>query len=587
MKLQQVTLSGFRSIKNSENILIDPRTTVLIGANDHGKTNILAAILCLNDDNPITEEDRNWDLPQNKQPRIAWTFSLTEDELSELRDLSSAFESSNTIPAGEDTFLVQNQDGVIVFERVGIGSPVKVASLPVHASASFEADALKMHPRIELFSPPSTNLEDSTDLQELQSDFVMQGIFRLAGIWDDRDTIFTKTPVTSKRLDDASLCLTEALKDKWNQGKDLVWKLKHTGNRIEIEISDPSVSTRYSRPSVRSSGFRTYFLLSMITSAKTAGDPARPYLFLFDEPGTYLHPHAQIDLQRSFEKISERTQIIYTTHSLFLINKNHPGRNKVVSKTKDGTIVDQKPFRSNWKSVRDSLGILFSSNFLISEKTLLVEGPSDIIYILNAINLFKATKEIDLDLNDFSVVDAGNSENYAAMAKLMLSEGRTVVALVDGDKSGGAMAEKLKKSAEKEVKSKTLIILELPPQSSVENIFSDLQILRQASQNVAQNLVGQGIRELADADTDWTKELEQIKPTDQETLGRTFDRVTKGWFTPEEKLSKLSVALQYEDISKGSEISLDPRSKQWVEKVQNSLGIRGEASAEEGMYDEV
>ena len=37
-------------------------STVVLGANDHGKTNLLNAIRTLNDDCGFTSEDENWDL---------------------------------------------------------------------------------------------------------------------------------------------------------------------------------------------------------------------------------------------------------------------------------------------------------------------------------------------------------------------------------------------------------------------------------------------------------------------------------------------------------------------------------------------
>ena len=319
----------------------------------------------------------------------------------------------------------------------------------------------------------------------------MQGIFLQAGLWDTRETIFAQTDSNSMLLDEASKKLTTVLVENWKQGKELEWKLKYSGtngDHILLQIKDPSVSTRYTRPSLRSSGFKTYFLLSMIINARTHKNASGSYMYLFDEPGTYLHPHAQLDLQKSFESIADNAQLIYTTHALFLISKNYPDRNRVISKTKEGTQIDQKPFVKNWKSVRESLGILLSNNFLIAEKTLLTEGPSDVIYFIDAIKKLKREKKADIDLNDLSVVDAGNSENYVAMAKLMLSEGREVVALLDGDKTGDNSESQLKKVCAKELGDKKLQIRKLKKGKSVEDLFCDIGILRTAVKNVFNNL---------------------------------------------------------------------------------------------------
>jgi len=44
MILTKVTIDSFRTLISPQNIVIDPKMTVLIGANESGKTNLLHAI---------------------------------------------------------------------------------------------------------------------------------------------------------------------------------------------------------------------------------------------------------------------------------------------------------------------------------------------------------------------------------------------------------------------------------------------------------------------------------------------------------------------------------------------------------------
>lgn len=597
MKLNRLVVQGFKSVKGEEALIIDSKVTILIGANDHGKSNLLDAILHLNDDKKIVAEDRNWDLPESEIVKLQWHFTPTDTVMAKLKAIEvvqastqEATEASTPNPAPAEECFPVNTTGKVIYYRDSKDNAVKILSLPLRIPLSKSAEILTLRPRVELFVPPTTNLVDQVNLAQLdQPEFeFMQGIFRIAGIWGVRQTIFSQNDTNSKILQQASDTLTTVLNDKWNQGKNLKWKLEHTGNNgdhIVIRIQDPSIDSRFTRPSLRSSGFRTYFLLSMITFARTEKHPSNAYIYLFDEPGTYLHPHAQLDLQRSFESIAEKTQIIYTTHSLFLINKNYPDRNRVISKTKDGTKIDQKPFTKNWKSVRESLGILLSNNFLIAEKTLLVEGPSDIIYILDAIKKLKASGIVDIDLNDLSVVDAGTSENYLAMAKLMLSEGRDVVALLDGDVAATKVETNLKKICEKELKDKKLRIKKLADKKSVEDIFPDLEVLKTAINNTAAYLSSSGLRKLRSG-VDISAEVKQIGSSVTDTLGKVIDEKTATLFDLEEKISKLSIALEYETISK-----LDNQTPAVaiaeVEKIKELLKLRGEKSAEGGIFEEV
>lgn len=589
MKLKKVSVAGYKSIKHEITLAVDLRVTVLIGANDHGKTNILSAMEHLNDEKQLTLDDLNWDLhPQTEKLAIKWHFELSPSELEVLASIAAQAHAAD--PSAPIDELPINVESEVVLSRDLKTNSVQVVSTPLPVPRSNEKDVLALRPRIELFVAPNLNVRDQVTLAQLTTpEFeFMQGIFRHAGLWDHRDEIFVQTPRTSKKLDEASERLTAVLNSKWNQGRDLRWKLTHTGSNgdhIVIEISDPAIEAQYTRPSLRSSGFRTYFLLSMITYARTENRPENSYIYLFDEPGTYLHPHAQLDLQRSFEAIASRTQIVFTTHSMFLVNKNQPGRNRVVSKSKAGTMIDQKPFIKNWKAVRESLGILMSNNFLIAEKTLLVEGPSDVIYVLNAIKHLKSEGRIDIDLNDLSIVDAGSSQNYVAMAKLMVAEGREVVAMIDGDDGGKNLAKQLRKVCASEIANKKLVEHMLSDGHSSEDIFVDLKILRSAAQSVAEDLVSLGVRKLKDG-VDLSELAKQITQGGGKTLGKLMNAQTVTWFETPEAISKLSIALKYEDIAKlGAQVPDLAASA--ITKIAQLLSLKREASDEKTIFDEV
>lgn len=673
MKLETIVLTGFRSVKGTEKIHIDDKIAILIGANDHGKSNILEAIRALNDDRHFTDDDRNWDLPPDKEVRVEWHFKLNEEEtLTTLIDLLKQEEQVEESPEEEseedkethlnpdeldentrnelsrilvlepsvlsetdkeflrarwgylteeqrgifaevglddkefvdeteaegakeseepEKFLPQNKEGKLVLYKEGIGSQVKVLSVPSdNIPEGDEEYVLKLRPRVELFEAPKSNLVDRVNKKQLETlDYeFMQGIFRLAGLWDHRDKIFTDDVETSRLLDEASERLTKELNEKWNQGKDLKWMLKPTGtngNQIEIRIKDPSISNRYTLPSVRSSGFKTYFLTSMIISARVANNQSHSYIYLFDEPGIFLHPHAQLDLQRAYEKIADNSQIVYTTHSLFLINKNNLNRNKVISKTAEGTKINQKPYLNNWKSVRESLGILLSNNFLIADKTLVTEGPSDVIFILDTIRRLKENGKVDIDLNDFSVVDAGNSQNYVSITKLMLSEGREIVALMDGDASGSRIKVELEKVCEKEIRDEKLVILPLDPNKSIEDYCVDIKYLRESIKKVVNNLVTLGVRTLKPS-LKLDEELKRIKRSKSKTLGRVMEEVLGELFEPKDRVSKLSIAAQYEDLVKGKSVSVSDSAFGLIKDIQEKANLKGEKSAEAGVFEE-
>ena len=114
--------------------------------------------------------------------------------------------------------------------------------------------------------------------------------------------------------------------------------------KILLRIQDPAVSSRLVRASHRSSGFTRFFTLKTVLYARQRDHPANSYIFLFGEPGLCLHPSGQYDLLQVLDAIGKHNQVVYSTHSLFMINKTFPVRHRLIVKTEEGTQIDGKPF---------------------------------------------------------------------------------------------------------------------------------------------------------------------------------------------------------------------------------------------------
>lgn len=86
---------------------------------------------------------------------------------------------------------------------------------------------------------------------------------------------------------------------------------------LQIRIKD--VRSMVSLPlTSRSKGFQWFF--SFWVWFEAIGKTERtPFVFLLDEPGLHLHEDAQKNLLDFLQKLSENYQIVYTTHSPFLL----------------------------------------------------------------------------------------------------------------------------------------------------------------------------------------------------------------------------------------------------------------------------
>lgn len=592
MNLKRIKIIGYRSIRDEQSLPFDPSVTVLIGANDHGKSNLLSAIRSLNDDTPFTEADRHWDLTDEALPHVEWELELTPDERAKVRAVRPAPVSEP--PAEGDAPppppAVPEVPERVTFARQGAGTPVIVENGAGALSPEQGAELLKLRPRVELFESQKSIADEiqASQLDEATYES-MKGIFLKAGLWDDRARLFSQDQWSSRQLAEASTRLTDVLRQEWEQGRDLEWKFEHAGTNgtvIRLLIKDPAVRKNYVRPSQRSSGFTSFFILSLTVFARTFASPTKSFIYLFDEPGTYLHPIAQVNLQRVFESLAERAQIAYATHSIFLVNKNVPTRNRVVRKDQGGTVVDRKPFSGNWKAVRNSLGITLAHNFLISDRTLLVEGPSDAVYIAALLLYLIRSGASDLDLNDFSIADAGTSQNMLAMTRIMLEEGRKVVVMLDGDKHGSRVKQELEQTSPRELRNQTLTILQLAAGKSIEDLVPRRMALLDAAVAAARALVTDSVRELSSG-KQLTQLLTDLEAADtargsSTTLGTMLEKETKGWFQrrsgTQEPLSKLQIAVQYEDalreLSADADNPVGVETTELVGRIRDSLKLQ-------------
>lgn len=73
-------------------------------------------------------------------------------------------------------------------------------------------------------------------------------------------------------------------------------------------------------PIKRSKGFRWFFSFWVWFEAIRKTEETL-FILLLDEPGLHLHEDAQEDLLRFMEELSFRYQIIYTTHSPYMLKK--------------------------------------------------------------------------------------------------------------------------------------------------------------------------------------------------------------------------------------------------------------------------
>jgi energy-coupling factor transporter ATP-binding protein EcfA2 len=251
----------------------------------------------------------------------------------------------------------------------------------------------------------------------------------------------------------------------WRQDRDFQLRLSPRDRELVFTIRDRT-GTDYSFKE-RSRGLR-YFLSYYVQLRAHEQLSARPEVLLMDEPDAYLSSVGQQDLLRTLENFarpddaSRADQVIYVTHSPFLINKNAAHRIRVLDKgsNEEGTRVVRDVARNHYEPLRSSVGSYVAETAFIGGANLLVEGPADQV-LLTGMSSFLRRRGAGpgqlLDLNDVTIVPAGSASSVPYMA--YLARGRdqvkpACVALLDGDDQGRDAAKKL---ARNEVDGKEIL----------------------------------------------------------------------------------------------------------------------------------
>ena len=103
-------------------------------------------------------------------------------------------------------------------------------------------------------------------------------------------------------------------------------------------------------------------------------------ILLLDEPGLALHALAQEDLLDYIDSLVDEYQVIYTTHSPFMVRSDRLHQVRVVE-YKDGTTISDSVISSDPRAIfplQAALGWTIAQNLFIAKDNLVVEGVTEL-----------------------------------------------------------------------------------------------------------------------------------------------------------------------------------------------------------------
>jgi len=452
MILTKATIKNFRSIKDAT-IDFDPRVTVMVGPNESGKSNILLGIKKFFSREEFSSEDLFFH-SKEETPTIECKFNIVKEEKQKLSELLQGIKTGNCVwlerisneyrvKAEQKQHNQEETQGTVVSQEQ-IEQLFQIFPSMVYFPASPETFIRGKEIDISLFvenpnEPKNKIILDLLSLCDLTIDNL-------------------KEPSIQKRVKKlfySEAVLSEKINATWKQ-EDVKFRLTSADGKLLILLrdgknlnSDDEKTWIWTCPEDRSDGFRWYLTFYCHFLAGTEGAKTKS-LMLLDDPGYFLHADAKSDLLDRFEEISKNdNQIIYTTHSPFLINWNKQDRIRLVEKGTSGTIAS-----SDWAKKKEwelpeplrSIGVRYRGQ-LLSENTLIVEGLSDKLIIGKIREIFSQEQKLQNLDSKVNVFVAGSASEAIGPALMLKNDKLNYLILVDADKEGKETKDRAKTKA--------------------------------------------------------------------------------------------------------------------------------------------
>jgi hypothetical protein len=308
--------------------------------------------------------------------------------------------------------------------------------------------------------------EDAKQLED--SDYPLLGLINLARLDHRKLAQTNNTTELKNKLEGAGNYLTKRIVKYWSQNQHIKMEFDvrdgkpedpesmRQGMNVWGEVYD-TVHWAHTPLGSRSRGFVWFF--SFLAWYEDIKRQKQNVILLLDEPGLSLHGRAQADLLRYFEAELADHQLLYTTHSPFMIDPQKFERVRIVQdlsidakeqlpKDQDGTKVLTNVFDATDDSLfplQGALGYEIQQTLFIGPNSLVVEGPADMLYLHAVSAQLEREGRTGLSENWVITPVGGSGKVPAFVALLAPQKGMNVATLLDIQNKDRALIEDLYK----------------------------------------------------------------------------------------------------------------------------------------------
>lgn len=474
IKYNRFNIEKYKAIKDSSvSVLNEP--VPLIGVNESGKSSVLEAMARFDYRNDTIADQKKWKFFNRYMPNEK-TFSVAVEIAVDLATDIETIIAAYPEPEKEEIMvavgtITENQKFICkrILEKTDAGVSVKylIGEKESPVIEKFSRELVAKLPRIFYFD---NFLEDQfPDKVEFQPEYfsnpnavlteyqsIIEGAFAEAGVVLKNFLEETDDSTKQTQIAEVNRVTTARLMAEWTQMhigqaeldigsmSDLQINLQQDRvnthavsiNILEKFVDGEGVSRITSMLlSERSLGFRWFFNFSAKKSYGARGE--EKFIYLFDEPGSYLHNGAQSILLKAMADLAKSHPVIFSTHSEFLLDPEIINVNNVrIVEKNDRQIklvplseVPEKRTMGALSTLYNALRMKVPISSTINQKVVVTEGITDLYF----------WRMLFDDLIILPGFGAGQNEYLISIA---IGTSKKYIAWFDGDVAGEQAIQK-------------------------------------------------------------------------------------------------------------------------------------------------
>lgn len=219
------------------------------------------------------------------------------------------------------------------------------------------------------------------------------------------------------------------------------WSLERLVSVGNVEIDDGAKTLLQQK----GDGFKSLFAISLLQyiSKQRYG---KNLIFGIEEPEAHLHSSAIYEIKSTLRGLATSFQVIITTHSPILIQRDDIPANVVVESIDGSEFSSTTRAADNLSDIRRSLGIRAHENMTTAEVILVVEGASEETALPSILGALNSSLADALSTGRARVLSAGGASNIPSVVRALARDAATCLVFVDSDNEGTSAADKVRNS---------------------------------------------------------------------------------------------------------------------------------------------